>query len=387
MAGSETAELTRKGVQRILLGPPETEAEWGTGSIPKDALIGTVKRQGVANAVDTITVRHVSGDVSSVQLAAYEQGRSKWQADTVDGVWFDEEPPEDIYMEGMTRTNVSMGPVMLTLTPLLGMSTVVKRFYPRPNAGCHLTSMTIDDAEHYTPEQREKIIAQYPAHEREARTRGIPTLGSGRVFPVEQAAIEEPLPVLPAHWARLCGLDIGYDHPTAVAWLAWDRDADIVHVYDVHRLREATPVVHAAAIKARGAWIPCAWPHDALQHDKGGSCEQIAKQYRDQGVAMLPNRATFADGSNGVEAGVMEMLDRMQTGRLKVAKHLEDWFEEFRLYHRKDGRIVKEMDDLLSATRYGLMMLRFAKVNAAKKKLTAEDLMAQSNGAADSWMS
>jgi hypothetical protein len=55
----------------------------------------------------------------------------------------------------------------------------------------------------------------------------------------------------------------------------------------------------------------------------------------------------------------------MQTGRLKVFKHLNDWWEEFRLYHRKDGKVVKEGDDLMSATRYGIMMLRFASTKAA----------------------
>jgi hypothetical protein len=99
-----------------------------------------------------------------------------------------------------------------------------------------------------------------------------------------------------------------------------------------------------------------------LQRDKG-SGEQLAEQYRSQGLAMLRQRAMFEDGSNGVEAGVAEMLTRMQTMRLRVFGHLTDWFEEFRLYHRKDGLIVKDGDDLLSATRYALMMRRFAKTH------------------------
>jgi hypothetical protein len=103
------------------------------------------------------------------------------------------------------------------------------------------------------------------------------------------------------------------------------------------------------------------WPHDGLQHDKGSGI-QIAEQYKAQGLAMLDERATFEDGSNGVEAGVMDILDRMKTGRFRVAKHLEDWWQEFRLYHRKSGQIVKERDDLMSATRYGVMMLRHARV-------------------------
>ncbi len=97
---------------------------------------------------------------------------------------------------------------------------------------------------------------------------------------------------------------------------------------------------------------------------------------------MLGERATFPDGSNGVEAGIMELLDRMQTGRLKVFSTLTDWFEEFRMYHRKDGLVVKERDDLMSATRYGLMMLRKAKVKPKPEAKRAST----SHGGSQGWM-
>jgi len=58
----------------------------------------------------------------------------------------------------------------------------------------------------------------------------------------------------------------------------------------------------------------------------------------------------------------------LRLGKLKVFKHLNDWFEDFRLYHRKDGKVVKESDDLIAATRYGIMMLRFALTKAAYDK-------------------
>jgi hypothetical protein len=229
--------------------------------------------------------------------------------------------------------------------------------------------MTINDALHYTPEQRAAIIKTYPAHEREARTNGTPTLGSGRVFLHADDDISEAQISIPAHWPRIAGLDFGWDHPTGVVWLAWDRDTDTVHLYDAYRVREQTPMVHAIAIKARGDWIPVAWPHDGLQHDKG-SGEELAKQYKNHGVRMLKEKATHApdkskgqaegEGGNSVEVGLIAMDDRFTTGRLKVAKHLTQWFEEFRMYHREDGKLVKVEDDLLSATRYGLMMLRHA---------------------------
>jgi phage terminase large subunit-like protein len=364
LAGSESYELTRDGVQRLLIGPPMQEDEWGTGYIPKDAIVDWTRRSGVSGALDTVTVKHVSGGQSTILLKAYEQGRGKWQANTVDYVWFDEEPPDDVYFEGITRTNATQGLIAVTFTPLLGMSTVVARYILEQSPDRIVTTMTIDDAEHYTPEQRAKIIASYPPHEREARTKGVPTLGSGRIFPVAEESIRvEPFPI-PKHWPQIAGLDFGWDHPFGAAGAAWDRDADIFYITKEYREREATPLIHSGALKPWGAWLPWAWPHDGLQHDKG-SGEQLAKQYKTHGLSMLPDRATFADGTNGVEAGLAEMLDRMQTGRFKVFSTCPLWFEEFRLYHREDGKVVKERDDVISASRYALMMKRFAKVKSA----------------------
>lgn len=227
--------------------------------------------------------------------------------------------------------------------------------------------MTIHDAAHYTDEQRAEIIASYPAHERKARTRGIPVLGSGRVFPLDEDDIKVRAFEIPKHWPLIGGIDFGWDHPTAGVKLAWDRDSDCIYATASYGQREATPIIHAAALKAWGPAMPWAWPHDGLQHDKG-SGEALAAQYRAQGLNMLPDRATFEDGGNGVEAGVNEMLDRMLSGRWKVFDHLEDWFAEFRLYHRKDGLIVKLNDDRMSASRYAMMMRRFAGVADAWSK-------------------
>ncbi|POH35742.1 MULTISPECIES: terminase large subunit domain-containing protein [Sinorhizobium] len=363
IAGSESYELTRDGVQRLLVGPPMTEEEWGTGYLPKADIISHTRRSGVSGALDSITVRHVSGGTSTLLFKAYEQGRGKWQANTVDYIWFDEEPPEDVYFEGITRTNATQGLIAVTFTPLKGMSTVVARYILEKSPDREVITMTIEDAEHYTAEERQKIIDSYPAHEREARTKGVPSLGSGRIFPIAEESITVAPFEIPKHWVQIGGLDFGWDHPFGAAGCAWDRDADVFYVTKVYREREATPIIHAAALKPWGAWLPWSWPHDGLQHDKG-SGEQLATQYRAQGLNMLHERATFDDGTNGVEAGLSDMLQRMQTGRWKIFSTCGEWFEEFRLYHRKDGKVVKERDDVISASRYALMMKRFAKVKA-----------------------
>ena len=234
----------------------------------------------------------------------------------------------------------------------------------------HTTFMTIDDAEHFTPERRAEIVAGYAAHEREARAKGIPVMGSGRVFPVEEDQLRCDPFAIPAHFTQINGLDFGWDHPFAATGCAWDREADVFYVCREYSARETTPLIHSAAIKPWGEWIPCAWPHDGLQHDKG-SGEELAKTYKGHGLSMTGERATFPDGSNGLEAGIMEMLERMQTDRWKVFATCGGWFAEFRLYHRKDGLIVKLKDDLISSSRYAYMMRRHAKTAAPKIKIAA----------------
>ena len=126
--GSETSEVTRDGAQRLLVGEPKNEEQWGTGLIPHACLLDHTRRPGVANGLDGVMVRHASGGTSMIGFKSYDQGRTKWQGETLDFCWMDEEPPSDIYFEALTRTNATDGMVYLTFTPLLGMSDVVHSF-------------------------------------------------------------------------------------------------------------------------------------------------------------------------------------------------------------------------------------------------------------------
>jgi hypothetical protein len=212
----------------------------------------------------------------------------------------------------------------------------------------------------------------YPPHEAEARVKGIPVLGSGRIFPVEESKIAIDHRDFPKHWPRIGGMDFGWDHPFAAVEVVWDRDTDTVYVARTHRLKEATPALHAATLRPWGRELPWAWPRDGNRETLEGAGIALAEQYRKQGLNMLGEFAHYAERnamgltkSVSVEAGLMDMLQRMQTGRFKVFKEHLDWWEEFRLYHRKDGKVVKEGDDLMAATRYAIMMLRFASTKAS----------------------
>lgn len=360
-ASNSSNESVRDNPQRILMGQGKN---WGTGTIPGSCIESHTMARGFPNLVDTVQVRHKSGGLSQLQFKAYEQGREAWAGATLNGwLWFDEEPPIEIYSEGITR--LAPGAIsFLTATPLFGMSEVVCYFYPHPdNSDRHLTQMQIEDAGHYTAKEREQRIAGYQPYEREARVKGIPMLGSGRIFPIADSDLEEePLEVIPAHWPQLIGIDFGYDHPFAAVHGAWDRDADVLHLLKTYRESGKTPPIHVAAIKPWGDWLRCAWPHDGLATEKGSGVT-LKEIYRKAGLKMLSEKATFHDGGYFVEPGILEMLTRMETKRLRVAEHLREWFAEFHTYHRKNGKIVKERDDLLDATRTLLMSLRYARID------------------------
>jgi phage terminase large subunit-like protein len=127
-AGSETSEVTRDCLQRLLIGEPKNEYQWGTRLILGDDLEDWSRRHGVPDALDSAIIKHSSGGHSTLGFKSYDQGRTKWQGETLDFVWFDEEPPIDLYIEGLTRTNATGGMVYLTFTPLQGMSDVVYGF-------------------------------------------------------------------------------------------------------------------------------------------------------------------------------------------------------------------------------------------------------------------
>jgi phage terminase large subunit-like protein len=362
-AAGVTNESTRDVVQEKLIGPPFRRAEWGHGLIPKDRLGEFSMARGTPDLIDTISIRHESGGYSTLQFKSYAEGREKWQGVGLEVCWLDEECPEQLYLEAITRTNETRGIVFTTFTPMQGGTTLVNRFFNEDSADRHVTTATIWDAEHFTDEDRERIEASYPDYERDARTRGIPTLGSGRVFEISEDDIRcDPVWPLPRHWGQIIGVDFGYTHPAATVLLAHDRDKDIVYVAKAHRASRMTPREHAEIIRGFAPDVPVAWPHDGQNKTMAGSGEPLAKQYRLYGVDMLHQRAEHDDGSIAVEPALLGMLDRMHSGKLRVFADInQDFWTEFRMYHRKDGKVVALNDDIMAALRYGYVMLRFAR--------------------------
>ena len=191
-------------------------------------------------------------------------------------------------------------------------------------------------------------------HMREARTQGTPTMGAGAIYPVpESVVVCEPFEI-PDFWPRAYGLDVGWNR-TAAAWGAWDRHSDTVYIYAEHYMGQAAPAVHASAIKARGNWI---W--GAIDPASVGSGQidgrKLREEYGREGL-------NLTDADNAVEAGIHACYQRMVSGRLKVFSTCRNWLAEFRIYRRSEnGKIVKENDHLMDASRYLIMTgMRVAK--------------------------
>lgn len=372
-----TGVQTRDNAQRLLLGPLNAE---GTGTIPRKNLVSKRMARGIADAVDTLVIKHRSGGQSQISFKAYEQGREKFQGESLDWGWADEEPPLDIYTEFLARLTARSGLIYLTATPLLGMSAVVKRFLQEPDPARAYVTMVIEEALHIPAEEREAIIRGYPEHEREARANGVPLLGSGLIFKIPESVIKVAPRKIPDYWPRLVALDFGTEHAKAAVFLAWDRDTNTIYIYDVWKEKTPTLAPMVSAVRQRGGeTIPVVWPHDLAERDptSGKSYQQL---FKTEGLNMTEEHATFEDGGYSTEAGIQLMTDRFVNGTLKVFETCTDFFEEYRLYHRKKGLIVKEDDDVMSASRIGVMAIRHAKEDTGPGQRRREPIIADGVG-------
>ena len=375
LVGGLTNESVRDICQKELFGEPTDEKQLGFGAVPLDCIRNPKRKAGVPDAFDSVQVKHITGGFSKVAFRAYEQGAKKHMGSRIDLGWLDEEPPEDIWSQYIRGTLATKGILYITFTPEEGMTKVVYGFLNDLKPGQALIRATWDDAPHMNHDRREQLLMAIPAHQRDMRSKGIPLRGSGLVYAVPEEEITcEPFEI-PSYWPRVCGVDFGIGHGFAAVWIAWDRDRDIAYVVDAYKATNEKMSEHVSQLNRRGNWIPVIWPHDGLNREKS-SGEPLAELYRKEGANMW--REQFSNpptpgteegkGGNSVEYGIEDILTRMTTGRFKVFKTLRPWFMEWMDYHRDEGKIVKQYDDLMDATRYAALSLRHATTQTLRIK-------------------
>jgi hypothetical protein len=239
------------------------------------------------------------------------------------------------------------GLVMLTFTPLQGLSEVVLQFIPDgdfEHPQKFVVFCTWDEVPHLSDEVKKELWASIPPYQRDARSKGLPALGSGAIYPVPESDVIVPDFAVPPHWSKAYGMDVGWNR-TAAIWSAHNRETDTVYLWSEYYRGEAEPAVHVQAIQARGAWI-----QGAIDPASRGRSQvdgrQLIQMYTDLGL-----RLTKAE--NSVEAGIYKVWQRLSSGRLKVFASCPQWLSEFRLYRRDEkGKVVKERDHLMDSYRY-----------------------------------
>jgi phage terminase large subunit-like protein len=296
--------------------------------------------------------------------------QDKFMGTSIDLIWLDEECPQDIFTQCITRTATTNGITYMTFTPEHGLTSLVNDFMNDIKQGQYLIRASWDDAPHLDEKTKEQLLAVYSPMEREMRSKGVPELGTGVIFPIADEDIMVDPFAIPDHWPKLIGVDLGFDHPNGTVKVTKDPGNDTYYIVDEYSERKQTIPMHSVGIRAMGGTtIPCQFPHDAFKHDTtggGGSRDSgklFLKIYEEQGIKAVP--VTFTNppahdgksGGNSVEYGLHWMLTKMQEGKLKVFRTCRKWFQEKATYHRKDGKIVALDDDLISASRYALLSI------------------------------
>lgn len=368
IAAGKTNATTRDIVQKKLLGSLMKD-EFGTGMIPKSCLVRTTARAGIADGIQDIYVKHSTGGTSHVTIHSYEQGRGAFEGVEAHVIWFDEEPDDqELYTEALMRTVTTKGIMFSTFTPLYGISDIVLAFLPGgklpDNNSVGNTKWAIQVQQDEVPEEQipteeREAFKDLPPHIKEARTKGIPSVGAGKIYPIsEDDIVVEPF-TIPRDWPKAYGADPGWGKFAAV-WGAVDPNTGVIYLYDEYYRGQTEPASHAASIRARGSWM-----YGAMDFAGQSQGKTMLQQYSELGLNVVA-------ADKEVDAGILAVYRAMCEGRLKVFNTLGNWIKEFRIYryNSKTGKVHKEFDHLMDSTRY----LVKTGINLAEKQPDFDDL-------------
>lgn len=370
-AAGSTARSTRDVVQKELLGAIGSP---GTGMIPQDKIGQSYALAGVPQGIDVVKIKHVSGGWSTLGFKNYEQDVMAFYGTAKDVIWLDEECPDLIYNECLMRTMTTGGIMLVTFTPLHGLTPFVVRFTEKAALLAGAKSIVVsaadmgdnmeeedgriallnrskaviqagwDDAPWLDEAVKVRMLDDTPPHLRDARSKGYPALGSGNIYPIPLEQIMVAPFKIPDHYKIMYALDVGWNR-TAALWAAIDPDTDVIYIYDEHYQGELQPSSHAEAIKSRGAWIQGVIdPASRGRSQTDGS--KLRSMYKDLGLHL-------SDAKNEVEAGLNATWNRLAAGKIKVFNHLQNFQKEYTLYRRDlKGHVIKENDHLMDCLRY-----------------------------------
>lgn len=229
---------------------------------------------------------------------------------------------------------------------------------PEVVPGRYLVQAGWDDAPHLTEKMKTELLRPIPRYQRGARTKGLPMLGKGAIYPIDDDEVRVQPFAIPASWPRCYVLDVGWKK-TAALWTAWNPADGVAYHYSEYYRGRLLPSVHASAVKARGEWVP-GGVDPAANGASQADGERLLETYGGLGLNLTPMR-------NEVDTGISLYLEMMVNGMLKVFSTCTNWFAEKNIYRSNDKGVVKENDHLMDCGRMTILSGR----EIAKSQLDA----------------
>lgn len=361
MAG-ETGTLVRNNLQRYLIGEKGSE---GQGCLIPGNLIQHVSYNGKPEGfAERAIINSKHGGQSVVEFKSYDQGSVRFASDTIDTAIFDEEPPPGIYTEMTVRTATTRGIVCGGFTALKGITPLIEHLAPEFAGGerkdpkeTGIYNVVIGFADIpktvLSDDARKRIIQNSLPHEVGPRTTGIPSIGSGMVYPISEEDFVIPDIPIPDHWPRLFAIDPGFKAPTAISFYAYDADSDAIYQIGEYYVKGQPVAVHVDAIHRHGKWMP------GIIDYAGGNITDgkgVVKEYR------IACENPLINANKSLSVGHMGVWDRLQTQRWFVFESLRHSRYEFRQYHRDEkGRIADTPRHIMDTWRYAETGIQHAK--------------------------
>jgi phage terminase large subunit-like protein len=376
-AAGESWDQVARVLQEELIGTSDSKLlhAIGTGAIPRDRIVIETMRNDGANVM-SIEVRHKSGQLSRLLFGNYTQEVRNMQGFKMDIVVFDEQPPDDMFSELVTRTATLQGQIFCSFTPLKGTTGLVGKFLAHER-GYEFIQVGWDDLPEYSPwgepfllkETREQMLLDYMPHEREARTQGKPVMGKGAIFPLKSWPTYttgtfkfSEMPEL----RRIIALDLGLVNDSTVIslmyWHPYTKEAWLDVQITVTGIDEANPTSYVQhLLRPEVFGTPIVLPADA---GTAGRYTMSALSLREffegynlnvyQHPIMNP-KDSEGRVTNHKAYGINMMRQMLEAGTLHINDRCHKFLTEAQNYYVDEKGRYSDPDDHIDSARYAVL--------------------------------
>ncbi len=318
-----------------------------------------------SGVIDFIRVKNVFGGVSVIGFKSCDQGREKFQGTSLDFVWFDEEPPEDIYVECRMRVIDRRGDIFGTMTPLKGLTFVYNEIFLNRSNDPEIWYEFMEWSDNPYLDKREIAAIEGCLDEKTLQSRryGRFASGEGLVYPEfdERIHVIEPFPV-PKEWQDNISIDPGLNNPLSAHWYAVDFDDNVYVTYEHYEAGRDVDY-HAAAIKAvcdKLGWKRdsrgrvCALIDSAAKQRTLASVKSVAELFYERGILVNPD--VEKDLFSGIARVKSYLNVKNGLPNLYIFNTCVHLIREIKGYFWGSGDVPRKADDhSLDEMRYYLM--------------------------------